>query len=52
MRAAKLLGVAPWELIEQPLLWMNMALQFESDEQWVEGETRKRWEKQRPPRAR
>jgi hypothetical protein len=28
VQAAKYLGVAPWELLEQPIFWRNQALLF------------------------
>ncbi len=32
IRAARYLGVAPWELARQPICWMDWALLFESAE--------------------
>jgi hypothetical protein len=32
IRAARYLGVAPWELIDRPLAWQEMALAAESAE--------------------
>ncbi len=32
LRAAKYLGVAPWELSQQPVFWRNAALTAESVE--------------------
>lgn len=32
LRAAKYLGVAPWQLLEQPVIWMDWALAAESAE--------------------
>lgn len=32
LRAAKYLGVAPWELADQPIFWMRVALATESAE--------------------
>lgn len=32
VRAARYLGVAPWELLEQPVAWMEWALTAESAE--------------------
>lgn len=30
VRAAKYLGVAPWELLEQPEYWLYFALEYQS----------------------
>lgn len=45
IRAAKFLGVNPWELSEQPIGWMQMALEAESAERWAEREraARNKW---------
>lgn len=32
MRAARVLGVAPWELVKQPTCWMTWALAMEKAE--------------------
>lgn len=37
IRAARYLGVPPWELIEQPTYWMEWALFAESAENEAEG---------------
>jgi hypothetical protein len=36
LRAARYLGVAPWELLRQPLYWQEWALTAESVEAEVE----------------
>jgi hypothetical protein len=36
LRAAKYLGVAPWELLEQPAIWLEWALTAESAENKAE----------------
>lgn len=38
IRAAKYLGVAPWDLARQSVAWMNMALSAESIDDAVEAE--------------
>ena len=38
VRAAKYLGVAPWELAEQPTYWRDVALYFEAEERWAEAQ--------------
>lgn len=38
IRAAKYLGVAPWELARQPAAWMNLALAAEGIDRDVEAE--------------
>ena len=42
LRAAKYLGVAPWELMEQPATWMNLALAAEGAENRAERDRMKR----------
>jgi hypothetical protein len=42
LRAARYLGVAPWELIQQEMAWFNLALQCEAAENHAES---KRMEK-------
>jgi hypothetical protein len=42
IRAARYLHVAPWELAEQPVLWMNWALSAESIDAAVESAMRQR----------
>lgn len=32
VRAAKYLGVAPWDLAARPVWWQNLALEFEAAE--------------------
>lgn len=44
MRAAKYLGVAPWELATKSVAWRNWALMIESAEIRAENEERKRHE--------
>jgi hypothetical protein len=51
MRAARWLGVPPWELENQPAFWMEHALAFESAENWVDNE-RSRQEDRRRRRGR
>lgn len=36
IRAAKYLGVAPWDLLEKPAIWMEWALSAESAENKAE----------------
>jgi hypothetical protein len=38
VRAAKYLGVAPWDLAEQPTYWRDVALYFEAEERWAEAQ--------------
>jgi hypothetical protein len=40
--AARFLGVPPWELLEQPLVWTELALSIESCMNWAEREMMKR----------
>lgn len=47
MRAARYLGVAPWELAIQPLYWLNHALAAESIDDAVEVEMAKRFARKR-----
>lgn len=42
IRAAKYLGVAPWELAEKPIAWMNWALAAEDIDDSLEREMAKR----------
>lgn len=42
LRAAKFLGVAPWELAERPALWTALALAAESAEADAEAQRRKK----------
>ena len=42
IRAARYLGVAPWELAERPSYWRNWALACENAENWAESEMIKR----------
>lgn len=44
-RAAKYLGVPPWELERQSPLWINHAIEYESIENEAQEELRKRAEK-------
>jgi len=37
IRAARYLNVAPWDLMEQPSIWMYWALQAESAEDEAQG---------------
>jgi len=30
IRAARYLGVAPWELLEQPQYWLHLALEYQA----------------------
>jgi len=36
LRAAKYMGVPPWELLKQPIYWRNWALQAEKAENEAE----------------
>ncbi len=47
IRAAKYLGVAPWDLVEQPAVWMDWALIAEK----AEFAAREEAHRQRRPRA-
>jgi len=38
VRAARYLGVPPWELMDRPAVWVEMALEFEQAEAWAEAE--------------
>jgi len=42
MRAAKYLGVAPWDLIDRPIWWMHRALLFEAAENEAQAELNRR----------
>ncbi len=42
MCAARYLGVAPWELLRQPLVWTEMALAAQAAEEWAQVEYAKR----------
>lgn len=42
IKAAKYLGVAPWDLVDKPAVWVDMALEMESAEKYAENEIRKR----------
>jgi hypothetical protein len=35
VRAARYLGVPPWELARQPAAWQDLALEFEAGEAWA-----------------
>lgn len=41
IRAARVLGVAPWELMDRPVAWVHWALKAESVEAHAHGELRK-----------
>ena len=41
MRAARYLGVSPWELEKAPMKWRQRALMAESAERWAEAERAK-----------
>jgi hypothetical protein len=47
IRAAKYLGVPPWELAEQPIWWLNAALDAENIDAAVEQEMMKRARRRR-----
>ena len=36
LRAAKYLGVPPWDLLDQPAIWLNWALAAENSENLAE----------------
>lgn len=38
VRAARYLGVPPWELAAQPIYWRDVALYFESEEAWAQAQ--------------
>jgi len=42
MRAARYLGVAPWDLYEQPVYWQRWAIEAESAENEAQAEIAKR----------
>ena len=42
IRAARYLGVAPWDLMEQPQVWQAMALEAESAELQQQNQQRKK----------
>jgi len=42
IRAAKYLGVAPWELLERPLFWQQKALLYERVDDHVQHELQRR----------
>jgi len=42
IRAAKFLGVPPWELAKQPIAWQNLAIAAENIDAAVEAEMRKK----------
>lgn len=42
MRVAKYLGVAPWELYEQPQIWLDLAMQFMYGEIQIENNRSRR----------
>jgi len=42
IRAARYLGVAPWDLAERPICWQDWAIAFEEDDIWAEGELMRR----------
>lgn len=42
IRAARYLGVPPWDLLDQPLLWQHWALMAEMTEGEVQDELAKR----------
>lgn len=44
LRAAKYLGVAPWDLLQQPLFWQQKAILAEKVESNVQEELQKRAE--------
>ena len=46
IRAARYLGVAPWELSRQPVTWRDWALTAESAENQAEAERLKRSSRQ------
>lgn len=45
MRAAKYLGVSPWDLDEQPVYWMERALAAEEAESEVQHELQRQAER-------
>lgn len=47
VRAARYLGVAPWELLEQPSAWMDFALIAESAENEAQAMVAKQGNKHR-----
>jgi hypothetical protein len=44
-RAAKYIGVSPWELSEQSVFWMNHALEYENIENKAERKRQERSQK-------
>ncbi len=42
VRAARYLGVNPWDLADRPAVWRDWALEFEAAEAWAEAELQKR----------
>lgn len=42
LRAARYLGVPPWELAERPVGWQQVALAAEGAESWAQEELAKR----------
>ncbi len=45
IRSAKYLGVAPWDLLEQPVIWMEWAREGEKAEAIADEEIRKNEER-------